>query len=211
MQEGEEGGYNSGSVVVNWSRSDERLLTRSEVDGRDVRAVDTGPVLKVDALGVKQVFLQLRRVIGLRGDGVAADASIVDQDAQALLAGLDLLHQLGDVVLARDVESTQRYDVALNVLAVRLLDLVELLSAATCDVDLCNVSLCLRCPLTRFVSATDLCTVDGQGLCDHQTDTAATSSDESDATLEVEQTIAIEIAMAGSCDALCCHSGCLCR
>lgn len=136
LQEREEGGCGWVSVVVKSSRSDERSLTRSEVDGRDVRAVDTGPVLKVDALGVKQVLLQLCRVIGLRGDGIAADAGVVDQDTQALLAGLDLLHQLGDVVLARDVESTQRYDVALDVLAIRLLDFVKFLSAATCDVDL---------------------------------------------------------------------------
>lgn len=56
----------------------------------------------------------------------------------------------------------------------------------------------------------DLCTVDSQGLRDHQTNAAATASDKCDASLQVEQVIAIEFAMAGCCDTLCCHCGCLC-
>lgn len=123
-----------------------RLLTRCEVDGRDVGAVRAGPVLEVDPLRIEQVLLHLRGGLGLGGDGVAADAGVVDQDAQALLAGLDLLDQLGDVLLAGDIESLEWDDLALDVLAVCLHDGVKLLCSAPCDVDLCNVSLWLmRC------------------------------------------------------------------
>lgn len=115
-------------------------LTRCEIHGSDVGAVRIDPVVEVDALAVKQVLAELLRRVGLGGDGVATDAGVVDQDAEALLAGLDLLDQLGDVVLAGDVEAAQRDDVALDVLSVRLLHLVELVFAATCDVDLRNFS-----------------------------------------------------------------------
>lgn len=117
-----------------------RSFTRCEVHSCDIGAVGGGPVLEVDALGIEQVLRELRRRVGLGGDGVAADAGIVDQDAQALLAGLDLLHQLGDVVLARDVEAAEWDDLALDVLPVGLHGLLELVSTTTCDVDLCKVS-----------------------------------------------------------------------
>lgn len=210
MQEGQEGGCGWESVAANQSRSDGRAFTRCEVDGGDICAVYTGPVLEVDALGVIEVLLQLCRVIGLCGDGVAADAGVVDQDAQALLARLNLLHQFGDVVLACDVEPAQWDNVALNFLSICLLDLVELLSAATRDVDLCNVSPTKGHRLRRVGLIAHLCAVDGQGLRDHQTNPAATSSDQGDAALQVEQVIAVQLAMAGCGDALGCHCGCLC-
>lgn len=142
LQEGEEGrcGWCQW-VLAEFGRSHcGRPFTRCEVHSRDIGAVRAGPVLEVDALGVEQVLRELRRRVGLGGDGVAADACIVDQDAQALLAGLDLLHQLGDVVLARDVESAEWDDLTLDVLSVGLNDLLELVSTTTRDVDLCKVS-----------------------------------------------------------------------
>lgn len=62
-----------------------------------------------------------------------------------------------------------------------------------------------------MVLVADLCTVDGHGLRDHQTNAAATSGDEGNAALQIEQAVSVQLAMAGSCDALGCHSGCLCR
>lgn len=124
--------------------------TRSKEDSRNIGTVHTGPVLEIARLNIKQVLLHLGCRFCLCGHGAAADASIVDQDAQALLAALELPDQLGDVVLLRYVEATQGNDFALDVLAVSLDDLVQLLLRTARDVD--------------------LGAVDSQSLCDHQAD-----------------------------------------
>lgn len=93
------------------------------------------------------------------------------------------------MLLVADVEALESDNLSLNILPVCLDDAVQLLRSAACDVDLGSV--------------------DGQSLGDHQANATATTSDEGDATLEVEETVAVEVGMTGCGCALGSHCGCL--
>lgn len=164
-------------------------LTRCEVYSCDVGAVDTGPVFKVALLDIKKVLLHLLSGLGFGGHGVTADAGVVDQDAQAFLSRLDFLDKFRDVILGSDVETLQSHDLAVDVCAVYLDDAVQLVTGAASNVNFGAVH--------------------SKRLGDHQADTTASSSDQSNAALQVEETVAIEISMACCCDALRGHCGCL--
>lgn len=93
------------------------------------------------------------------------------------------------MVLVRDVEAWEGHDLSLDVSAVGLDHTVQLLASAPGDVD--------------------LCTVDGECLSDHEADATAAAGDEGDAALQVEEAVTVEFAMAGCCDTLGSHAGCL--
>lgn len=178
---------------VSGCSTEERLKeeehTRSKEYTSDVGGVHTGPVLEIALLNIKQILLHLLSGLGLSSHSVTADASVVDQDAQALFPRLNLLDELGDLILACNIKALQWHNLALDVLPICLDDAVQLVTRAASDVH--------------------LGAIDSESLGDHQTDTTATSGDQSNTTLQVEETVAVEITMACCRYALSSHCGCL--
>jgi len=123
-----------------------------EVDLGDVGLVLGCPVVEGLALGVEEVVAELLGVLACGRDLAGGlDAGVVDQDAEVLFAGLDLLGETQDIFLVGDI-ANERDDLAGDAFAVGFDDGLQLIFGTADDIDLGPV--------------------DSEGLCDHQADAA---------------------------------------
>lgn len=137
-----------------------RLLQQGEEGGShhvqlgDIGRICIRPFGECGALGFEQVLLEV--CAGLAFGLLVANnnTGVVDEDAEAFLAGFDLFDQVGDLILFRDVAG-ERDDLAWDVLAMGFDDVLQLLFGAADDVD--------------------LGAVDCKGLCCHETNAGACS------------------------------------
>lgn len=118
-----------------------RLLQQGEEGRRhhvqlgDIGGIRIRPFGEYGAFWFEEVLLEVCAGLAF-GLLVANDnTGIVDEDAEAFLAGLDLFDQVGDFVLLGDV-ACERDDLACDVLAMGFNDVLELLFGTADDVDL---------------------------------------------------------------------------
>ena len=114
LQEGQEGG-------------------RHEEELRDVGGIGVAPLLERGVFVVEEVARHFFCGLGFGALRVHVDAGVVDEDAEALFLGRDLVYQALDVVLVRDVGGDGD-DFAGDVLAMHLDDALEFLFRAAGDV-----------------------------------------------------------------------------
>ena len=110
-----------------------------EIQLRDIGAILRGPVIKLLALGMKQVIAELLGRLPARRDlARGLDPRVVDQDAETFLLRLDFFGQAQDILLVGDV-AYERDDLARDALPVGLGHGGEFLFRAADDVDFCAV------------------------------------------------------------------------
>ena len=108
---------------------------RHEVELRNVGAVLRRPVVKLLALGMEQVVVELLgRFTARRHLARGLDPRVVDQDTEIFLLRLDFFGHAQDVLLVGHV-AYERDDLTRDALAVRLGNGGELLFRASDDVD----------------------------------------------------------------------------
>ena len=105
-----------------------------EVKLADIGFVRRGPVLEGSVLRLEQVLLELLARLALWKLFGGCDSRIVDQYAEAFLAGLDLFDQISDLLFARDVRD-EGDNLACDAFAVGLDDCLEFFFSAADDVD----------------------------------------------------------------------------
>ena len=151
----------------------------------NISAVRVRPVFKCCVLVIEEILGHFLRCLSLDSLGVAADASIVDQDIKVFLPRFYLFYQLLDAVLRSDVANKRDYFTG-DILAVGFDDVLEFLFCTANYVDLGTYTSipCQFC-LSPNESQPRL-TVDSKSLDTHETYATSSSSDESDLSLLVK-------------------------
>lgn len=139
--------------VIRGAGNERKEGTGHEVDLGDVGLILGSPVVEGLALRVEEVVTELLSVLA-RGRDLAGslDTGVVDQDAEVLLAGLDLFGETQDIFLVGDI-ANERDDLARDAFAVSVDDSLQLVFGTADDVDLGSI--------------------DSEGLCDHQANAAS--------------------------------------
>lgn len=136
-----------------------------EVDLADVGAVDALPVFEVGVLVVKESLFQILCTSSLGVEGSSRYASVVDEDVKVVFLFGEVVVELGDVLLGRDVGS-EGDDLALDSLVVSLSHAIHFVFSAANDVD--------------------LCTIDSEGLSGHKANATTAASNEGYLVFDIE-------------------------